>query len=75
MNWMFDVRSYYQAFQVESRIDFFWRAIRKTKSLKKVEVFVWTVVHGKILMVDNFCRQNIIMVGWCCMCKKLLGDN
>jgi hypothetical protein len=31
---------------------------------------VWTVALGKILTVDNLCKR-VVVVGWCCMCKKI----
>jgi hypothetical protein len=35
-----------------------------------VSFFVWTVALEKILTYDNLCRQNIVVVEWCSMCKK-----
>jgi hypothetical protein len=32
--------------------------------------FTWTVAWGGILMVDNLRRRGIILVNWCCPCKK-----
>jgi hypothetical protein len=32
--------------------------------------FVWTTSLGKILMLDNLRKRNVMMVEWCCMCKK-----
>jgi hypothetical protein len=31
---------------------------------------VWTVALGKILTHDNLRRHHIVVVEWCCMCKK-----
>jgi len=31
---------------------------------------VWTVALGKILTHDNLRRRHIVVVEWCCMCKK-----
>jgi hypothetical protein len=30
----------------------------------------WTAALGKILMHDTLRRRNIVVVEWCCMCKK-----
>jgi hypothetical protein len=35
-----------------------------------VSYFVWTVTLGKILTHDNLRRCHIVVVEWCCMCKK-----
>lgn len=32
--------------------------------------FVWTVALGKILTNDNLHMRYIMVVEWCCMCKK-----
>lgn len=30
---------------------------------------MWTATLGKILMLDNLRKMNIMVVEWCCMCK------
>jgi len=35
-----------------------------------VTFFVWSVVLGKILTHDNLCKKNVVVIEWCCMCKK-----
>jgi hypothetical protein len=32
--------------------------------------FVWTTALGKILTHENLRRRNIVVIEWCCMCKK-----
>lgn len=32
--------------------------------------FAWTATLGKILMTDNLRKQCIIVMDWCCTCKK-----
>jgi hypothetical protein len=32
--------------------------------------FVWTAALGKIFTHDNLRRRNVVVVEWCCMCKK-----
>jgi hypothetical protein len=36
----------------------------------QVSLFVWTTVLGKILTSHNLRKRGLIMVGWCCMCKR-----
>jgi hypothetical protein len=31
---------------------------------------VWKVALGKILTVDNLRKRGVLVVGWCCMCKR-----
>jgi hypothetical protein len=31
---------------------------------------VWTVTLGKILNLDNLRKRRVIVVEWCCMCKR-----
>jgi hypothetical protein len=38
--------------------------------LRSLAFFVWTVALGKILTHYNFRRRHIVVVEWCCMCKK-----
>jgi hypothetical protein len=41
----------------------------ETASPPRITFFMWIVALGKILIANNFQRQNIILVNWCCMCK------
>jgi hypothetical protein len=36
----------------------------------RVTFFTWTAVLGKMLTMDNLRKKNIIVMEWCCMCKK-----
>jgi hypothetical protein len=38
--------------------------------LSRVIFFVQTATLGKILMLDNLRKMNVVVVEWCCMCKK-----
>jgi hypothetical protein len=31
---------------------------------------VWTAAHGKILTLDNLRKRRVIVVEWCCMCRR-----
>jgi hypothetical protein len=35
-----------------------------------VVFFVWMAALEKILTLDNLRKRNVIVVDWCCMCKK-----
>ena len=47
-----------------------WKIIWKSK----VPFFIGTAVLGKILIMDNLCKKNIIVMDCCCMCKKSGGN-
>jgi hypothetical protein len=32
--------------------------------------FVWSAALGKILTLDNLRKMNVVVIEWCCMCKK-----
>jgi len=34
-----------------------------------VALFLWTAILGKILILDNLRKRNIIVMEQCCMCK------
>jgi len=36
----------------------------------RVTFFAWSATLGKILTLDNLRKRRIIVVDWCCMCKK-----
>ena len=52
----FDVKSFYGTLRGDHRVGFPW--------------CVRTAAHGKILTMDNLCKWRIIIVDWCCMCKR-----
>jgi hypothetical protein len=35
-----------------------------------VSFFAWSVALGKILTIDNLRKSHVIVVDWCCMCKR-----
>jgi hypothetical protein len=35
-----------------------------------VSFFLWTAVLGKVLTTDNLCERRLILLDWCCMCKR-----
>jgi hypothetical protein len=36
----------------------------------RVAFFIWSAALGKILSMFNLRKRNIVVVDWCCMCKK-----
>ena len=42
----------------------------ETKCAEKVSFFIWTVALGKFLTIDNLRRRKVVIVDWCCMCKR-----
>jgi hypothetical protein len=32
--------------------------------------FVWMAALGKVLNLDNLRKRNVIVVDWCCICKR-----
>lgn len=44
--------------------------IGRVKVPLKVAFFGWTTTIGKILALDNLRKRNVIVVDWCCMCKR-----
>jgi hypothetical protein len=46
------------------------KSIWQSKVPLRVAFFAWSAALGKILTMDNLRKQNLIVVDWCCMCKK-----
>jgi hypothetical protein len=40
------------------------------KTTPRIAFFTWMVALGKILTIDNLRRQGLMLVNWCCLCKK-----
>jgi hypothetical protein len=66
----FAVRSLYKALLLCEGRGVPWKVIWKPKVPPQVVVFVWTAVMGRILTIDNLRRRTILVVDWCCMCKR-----
>jgi hypothetical protein len=45
-------------------------SIWRVKTPAQVVFFVWTAALEKILTIDNLRKQHIMVVKWCCLCKK-----
>jgi hypothetical protein len=52
---LFEVRSYYEVL---------------VKAPTRVAFLVWSAALGKILTHDNLRKRNVVVIEWCCMCKK-----
>jgi hypothetical protein len=67
---LFGVKSFYSAMGCHDGVRFLWKSVWRTKVLLGVAFFDWLVVLGKILTMDNLQRWHVIVVYWCCLCKK-----
>jgi hypothetical protein len=67
------VRSYYHALSILASYagyHFSWKLIWRVKAHSIVVFFEWTTALGKIFTLDKLRKRNVIVVDWCCMCKK-----
>jgi hypothetical protein len=65
---LFEVRSFYEELiskDGSSFPSFPWKNIWRVKAF-----FVWSAALGKILTHDNLHKSNVIVIEWCCLCKK-----
>jgi hypothetical protein len=73
---LFEVSSFFGVLSLSSDryevgcSSFPWKGILKVKVLRRVSFFVWMASLGKILTLDNLCKRGLIVVDWCCMCKR-----
>ncbi len=42
----------------------------KLKVPFKVSLFLWTATLGKIFAIDNLLKRRLLVLDWCCMCKR-----
>jgi hypothetical protein len=61
----FDVRLFYNVLIPHDNTP--WRS--KAAPLR-VTFFSWSAALGKILTLNNLRKWHIIVVDWCCLCKK-----
>ena len=66
----FQVKSYYRALLPSADRYVPWKSIWKTKAPPRVAFFVWAAALVHILATDNLRRRHVIVLDWCCMCKK-----
>jgi hypothetical protein len=60
----------YKALFIQNYEVFPWKSIWHSKGPPRVACFGWTAALGKILTHDNLRKRSIVVVEWCCMCKK-----
>jgi hypothetical protein len=70
LNKGFSVKEYYRCLSTVSFNQFRWKSIWKAKVLPRVAFFSWTAALGRLLTIDNLRKRHLILVDWCCMCKK-----
>lgn len=66
----FSVSSFYKSITQEPYTQFPWRKLWRHKAPPKAAFFVWTAALGKILTTDNLRKRGLIIIDWCCMCRK-----
>jgi hypothetical protein len=64
------VRSYYGVLIRKNDLSFLGKSIWRVKAPTRVAFFVWSAAMGKILTHDNLRKRNVVVIEWCCMCKK-----
>jgi len=67
---LFEVKSYYGVLNRKDGPSFLWKSIWRVKALAMVTFFVWITTLSKILTHDNLRKRNVVVIEWCCMCKK-----
>jgi hypothetical protein len=67
---VFEVKLFYKALSNPATETFPWKSIWRTKVPSRVAFFGWSAGLGKILTHDNLRKRSIVVVEWCCMCKK-----
>jgi hypothetical protein len=66
----FEVKSFHQVLTSPNVSPFPWKSIWRVKTPLRVAFFVWIVALGKLSTLDNLRKRNVVVVEWCCMCKK-----
>jgi hypothetical protein len=69
-NKCFTLSSYYKALSGTSHVSFPSKIIWKSRAPPRVAFFVWTAALGKIMTIDNLQKRHVLIMDWCCMCKK-----
>jgi hypothetical protein len=70
---LFEVKTFYEELirkDCPSFLSFTWKNIWRVKVPTRVAFFVWSAALGKILTRDNLGKRNVIVIEWCCLCKK-----
>ena len=67
---VFDVLSYYKALQPPNPDSFPWKLLWKPKVPPKVSFLFGQRLWEKFLTIDNLRSRKVVVVDWCCMCKR-----
>jgi hypothetical protein len=67
---VFEVKSFYKVLSNPATKMFPWKSIWQTKVPSRVAFFGRNAALGKILIHNNLQKRSIVVVEWCCMCKK-----
>jgi hypothetical protein len=67
---LFGVKSFYSVMVVMMVSVSLAKSVWRTKVPLRVAFFAWSAALGKILTMDNLWKRHVIVVDWCCMCKK-----
>ena len=59
------MRSFYKILTHNETICFPWRSVWWTNAPLRVGFFVWTAVLGKVLILDNLRKRQLIMINRC----------
>ena len=63
----FMVKDYYSILVGSNDYCFPWKSIWKQKIPSRLAFFVWTVVLGKCLTIDNLRKRKVWILDWCYM--------
>ena len=66
----FSVKEFYRCLNKVPFDPFPWKSIWKAKVPPRVAFFSWTAALGRLLTIDNLQKRHLILVDWCCMCKR-----
>jgi len=67
---VFVVRSFYNVLARNDGLRFPWKSVWWTKVSLRAAFFAWLAALWKIVTIDKLKKQHVIVVDWCCMCKK-----
>ena len=67
---MSEVKSYFKALAPHGWVCFPWRSIWRPKVPSRVAFFLFTAALVQILAVDNMRKRHVLVINWCCMCKR-----
>lgn len=46
-----------------------WIKVWNSQLIAKVNFFWWSLIHGKILTLDNLAKRGLNLANICCLCK------